>query len=128
MPAAAFPIWIRIGELEEHIASCLERKHRGTPTTTEDPEWLLHFLESRKWDLDAEYFDGKLHEEQTMVLLDGLDEAPDSRICERMARLFENATGRYPECSFIVTTRTRSVSGSRDSGRLRSVEDRRSGR
>jgi formylglycine-generating enzyme required for sulfatase activity len=105
LPDVTFPVFVRIGELEEHIATCIERKHAGAPATAEDPEWLLHFLESRKWDLDAEYFDGKLHEERTLVLLDGLDEAPDSRARERMARLFENATQRYGECRFVVTTR-----------------------
>jgi formylglycine-generating enzyme required for sulfatase activity len=105
LPDGAFPVFLRIAELEEHLATCIERKHHGAPATAEDPEWLLHFLESRKWGLDAEYFDNKLHEERTMVLLDGLDEAPDRRVRERMARLFENATQRYPECRFVVTTR-----------------------
>ena len=105
LPDGTFPVFLRIAELEEHIATCIERKHRGAPATAEDPEWLLHFLESRKWDLDAEYFDRTLHEERTMVLLDGLDEAPDRVVRERMARLFENATQRYPECRFVVTTR-----------------------
>jgi hypothetical protein len=107
LPDSAFPVFIRIGELEEHITSCIERKQLGAPAISEDPEWILHFLECRKWDLDGDYFDAKLHEEQTMVLLDGLDEAPDRRIRERMARLFENATQRYPECRFVVTTRPR---------------------
>ena len=105
LPDNTFPLFLRIAELEEHIATCIERKHRGAPATGEDPEWLLHFLESRKWDLDAEYFDQALHEERTMVLLDGLDEAPDRVVRGRMARLFENATQRYPECRFVVTTR-----------------------
>jgi formylglycine-generating enzyme required for sulfatase activity len=105
LPAGTFPLFLRIAELEEHIATCIERKHDGAPATAEDPEWLLHFLESRKWDLDADYFDRSLHEERTMVLLDGLDEAPDRVVRERIARLFENATQRYPECRFVVTTR-----------------------
>ncbi|MEO8372560.1 MAG: DUF4062 domain-containing protein, partial [Candidatus Solibacter sp.] len=104
LPDGTFPVFLRIAELEEHIATCIERRHRGAPATAEDPEWLLHFLESRKWDLDAGYFDRTLHEERTMVLLDGLDEAPDRVVRERMARLFENATQRYPECRFVVTT------------------------
>jgi hypothetical protein len=105
LAAGMFPVLIRIAELEEHIATCIERKHPDAPLTSEDPQWLLHFLESRKWDLDADFFDRKLHEAQTLVLLDGLDEAPDRTARERMARLFENATQRYPECRFVVTTR-----------------------
>jgi formylglycine-generating enzyme required for sulfatase activity len=106
-----FPILIRIGELEEHIASCQGRKHEGMPTTVESPDWLAHFLAAQKWDLDAEYFDQKMHEGQTIVMLDGLDEAPDTRTRERMARLFENATQRYHECRFVVTTRPGAYQG-----------------
>ncbi len=109
--AVGFPILIRIGELEEHIASCQGRKHEGVPTTVESADWLAHFLAAQKWDLDAEYFDRKMHEEQTMVLLDGLDEAPDTRTRERMARLLENATQRYQECRFVVTTRPGAYQG-----------------
>jgi predicted NACHT family NTPase len=105
VPERTFPVFIRIAELEEHITTCIERKEPGAPATSEDPEWLLHFLHFRKWDFDKEFFDAKLHEERTLVLLDGLDEAPDRRVRERMARLFENATERYPECRVAVTTR-----------------------
>ncbi len=52
-----------------------------------------------------------MHEEQTVVLLDGLDEAPDTRTRQRMAGLFENATQRYPECRFVVTTRPGAYQG-----------------
>jgi predicted NACHT family NTPase len=45
LPDGTFPVFLRIAELEEHIATCIERKHRGAPATAEDPEWLLHFLE-----------------------------------------------------------------------------------
>lgn len=40
-----------------------------------------------------------------MVLLDGLDEAPDARVRKRMARMLEKATERFGECRFAVTTR-----------------------
>jgi formylglycine-generating enzyme required for sulfatase activity len=100
-----FPIFIRIGELEQHIRICNDRKQTGAPTTLESPDWLLHFLESRNWDLNASYFDGRMREEQTLVLLDGLDEAPNSRTRASMARLFENVTTRYRECRFLITTR-----------------------
>ena len=92
LAAGAFPILIRTAELEEHVANCLGVKEAGVPKTSEDAAWIPHFLGSRGWDLDTEYFDRKMHEEQTFVLLDGLDEAPDRRTRERMARLFENAT------------------------------------
>src|SRR5438270_14037454 len=52
-----------------------------------------------------------MHEEQTLVLLDALDEAPDSHRRERIARLFETATHRYHECGFVVTTRPGAYQG-----------------
>jgi formylglycine-generating enzyme required for sulfatase activity len=109
--AADFPILIRIGELEEHMANCQGRKQEGVPTTAESFYWLAHFLEAQSWGLDAVYFDRKMHEPQTLVLLDGLDEAPDTRIREKMARLLEEATERYKECRFLVTTRPGAYQG-----------------
>jgi formylglycine-generating enzyme required for sulfatase activity len=109
--APGFPILIRIGELEDHVANCHGRKEAGVPATAESADWLGHFLAAQRWDLDFDYFDRKMHEEQTLVLLDGLDEAPDNRRRERMARLFENATQRYRECGFVVTTRPGAYQG-----------------
>ncbi len=109
--AAGFPIFIRIAELEEHISNCLGRKDGGVPTTAESADWLCHFLESQKWELDAAYFEKKMHEPDTVVLLDGLDEAPDERTRQKIARLFENATVHYRECRFVVTTRPASYEG-----------------
>jgi hypothetical protein len=101
--AAVFPILIPIGELEEHIANNRGRKKSA--------DWLAHFLAAQRWDLDFDYFDRKMHEQQTLVLLDGLDEAPDTSGRECMARLFENATQRYHECAFVVTTRPGAYQG-----------------
>jgi formylglycine-generating enzyme required for sulfatase activity len=109
--APGFPVFIRIGELEDHIANCQGRKEAGVPATAESADWLAHFLAAQRWDLDFDYFDRKMHEEQTLVLLDGLDEAPDTRRRERMARLFENAIQRYRECGFVVTTRPGAYQG-----------------
>lgn len=115
LPPPGFAIFIRIGELEEHIANCYGTKQSGVPTTRESPDWLAHFLATRSreydWDLDGGYFEKKMHEEPTFVLMDGLDEAPDTKIRERIARLFENATQRFRECRFVVTTRPGAYQG-----------------
>ena len=109
--SVGFPILIPIRDLEEHIANCQGRREEGVPTTRESPDWLAHFLAAQKWDLDQDYFDREMHKEQTVVLLDGLDEATDTRTRERVARLFENATQRYQECRFVVTTRPGAYQG-----------------
>ena len=41
-------------------------------------------------------------------MIDGLDEAPNRRLRERVARIFEKATGAYSKCDFLVTTRPQS--------------------
>lgn len=111
MSEVGFPILIRISQLEEHIANCTGRKHEGIPTFQESPDWLPHFLAAQKYGLNADFFDKKMHEEQTIVLLDGLDEVPDTRSRERIARLFEKAIAHYRECRFVVTTRPGAYQG-----------------
>ncbi|MGA2326640.1 MAG: SUMF1/EgtB/PvdO family nonheme iron enzyme [Bryobacteraceae bacterium] len=110
-PERGFPIFIRIAELEEHIANCRQQHQAGAPTTRESPEWLAHFLQRREWGLDAEFFERKLSEDSTVVLLDGLDETPNRVARESMARLFEKATGSYGKCLFVVTTRPQAYAG-----------------
>src|SRR5207302_66847 len=79
------------------------------------PDWLGHFLAARNaslgWGLGEDFFAERLKEGETIVLLDGLDEAPDQAERERMARLFENATQRFHGCRFAVTTRPQSYTG-----------------
>jgi len=115
LPGSGFPILVRIGELEEHMDACLRQGAAGAPTTRESPAWLGHFLECRsrehKWGLDAEFFESKLGEKSTYVLLDGLDEATSEAQREWMARLFEQATGTYEQCRFVVTTRPAAYTG-----------------
>jgi formylglycine-generating enzyme required for sulfatase activity len=106
-----FPILVRIAELVEHIANCWPRREAGAPATRESPAWLARFLESQKWGLDSEFFERKLGQPSTMVLLDGLDEVPDRVARENIARLFEKAASAYRECRFVVTTRPQAYTG-----------------
>jgi predicted NACHT family NTPase len=46
-----------------------------------------------------------------VLLLDGLDEAPNRVRREAMARLFENTTRKYAKCGCVVTTRPQSYMG-----------------
>jgi formylglycine-generating enzyme required for sulfatase activity len=115
LPKNGFPILIRIAELEEHIENCVLRSVKDAPTTRESPAWLPHFLERRSvelgWDLSAAVFEQKLHEKSTVVLLDGLDEAPSRVRRESVARLFESANRAYAESNFVVTTRPQAYIG-----------------
>src|SRR5207253_9333202 len=101
----AFPLLIRIAELAQHI----ELHGRQTALAPESPEWLIHFLNARNqtlgWGLNQEFFAERLAGGSAVVLLDGLDEAPDRLERERAARLLENATQAYRGCRFAVSTR-----------------------
>jgi len=115
LPGSGFPIVVRIAELEEHIAKCHQRAEPAAPTSMEAPAWVPHFLAERSkelhWDLDAAFFEKKLGEKPTYLLLDGLDEAPSRVRRERMARLFEQATRSNWQCRFAVTTRPQAYTG-----------------
>jgi formylglycine-generating enzyme required for sulfatase activity len=111
----AFPLLIRIAELVEHIEHCSQQAGKRTSLEPDSPGWLSHFLATRNatygWGLSEEFFAERLSGGEAVVLLDGLDEAPDRAERERAARLFENATHAYRGCRFVVTTRPQTYAG-----------------
>jgi formylglycine-generating enzyme required for sulfatase activity len=113
--AVPLPLLIRIAELAEHIRNCRGRHGHSGPTTETAPAWIADFLNRRNaemnWGLNPEFFARKLEDGSAIVLLDGLDEAPNRPERERMARLFEEATQAYRRCRFVVTTRPQSYEG-----------------
>ena len=115
LPSRGFPIYLRIGDLEEHMANCRRQNRADAPATEHTPEWLLHFLAAqsneKEWNLNAAFFRARLREPQTTILLDGLDEASGSHARELMARLLDEAVAAYKACRFVVTTRPQSYTG-----------------
>lgn len=111
--ALLFPIFIRISELVEHILHCREQAQR--PSAPDSPAWLIDFLNTRNeelnWGLCPDFFREKLASGSSILLLDGLDEAPGKMERDSVARLFENATGAWRECRFVVTTRPLAFAG-----------------
>ena len=109
-----FPLFLRIADLVEHMERCSQQAGR-TALVPGSPGWLSHFLATRNatfgWGLSEEFFAERLAGGEAVVLLDGLDEAPDRTERERAARLFENATEAYPGCRFVVTTRPQAYAG-----------------
>lgn len=70
------PLFIRISELDEYIANTLaDKEAHGKPPTAVDGRWLPHFLAAKGWGLDEAFFTTKLAAPDTLLLLDGLDEA-----------------------------------------------------
>ena len=107
------PIYIRMGQLSEHRAEC--RKQKQGPKLNESPAWLTHFLAARsaeaEWGLDEDFFRKAIHDGDAILLLDGLDEAPDRKEREALARMFERAVADHEKCRFVVTTRPRAYEG-----------------
>lgn len=103
------PLFIRLGELAEHIRSCCEQKAKEKPTLETDPTWLAHFLVERSyvnnWGLSQGFFVDQFRSGNAMFLLDGLDEAPDRRTREKLSELVAEASNAYSQCSFVVTSR-----------------------
>ncbi len=98
-----FPILIRVADLAKRLA---EDK---SPKPSDAPDWIPYFLgkqsEEYKWGADEAFFRHKLDDGGCLIVLDGLDEAPERRMRERIARLFERATQAFQKCDFLVSTR-----------------------
>ncbi len=108
-----FPIFVRIGDLAQHL---LRDTHGTVPPAGDNaPAWLPHYLgaasEANSWGLDADFFRQQLEGGRCTVLLDGLDEAPDRSLRERLSRLIENVTTAYIGCRFVVTSRPGAYTG-----------------
>jgi formylglycine-generating enzyme required for sulfatase activity len=98
-----FPILIRVADFAKMLAT------DTTPKLADSAEWVAHFLEKQSqaygWGADEAFFQHKLQQEHCLVMFDGLDEAPDTKMRERVARIFERATAAFQRCDFLVSTR-----------------------
>ena len=108
-----FPLPISLAELARHFDECRDR--REGPKGADAPAWLSHFVGTESAEsfeqLDQSFFEERLSQPGTVVLLDGLDEPPDDRLRVRIRKLIERAALAYPECRFIVTTRPAAYQG-----------------
>jgi len=72
-------------------------------------DWLPHYLGARaghaNQGLSADAFRDLLAAGQALILLDGLDEAPDRRQRQQAATLIERLALAYPDCPLVVTSR-----------------------
>lgn len=104
-----FPILIRVADLAKLLAA------DHSPRPSDAPGWIPYFLgkqsDEYKWGAGEAFFQRKLEEGGCLVMVDGLDEAPERRMRERIARLFEQATRAFPKCDFLVSTRPQTNEG-----------------
>ena len=77
-------------------------------------ECLALYLDSKsranRWDLPPEFFSSKLSE-GCLLLVDGLDEAPDRAHRKRLTWLLEKAAGVYEGSRIVVTSRPSAYGG-----------------
>jgi len=107
-----FPILIRVSEFSEHLETFGKMRQRGSsdlPSTSSSPSWLLHFLagyaEERNWNMDFDYLQKRFRSGGVIVLIDGLDEAPDEKIRVRVGNIIAEAATAYKNSKFVVTSR-----------------------
>jgi hypothetical protein len=110
-----FPILIRVSDLIHHIDECRAAAGNRACLAPEDPAWIGNFLATRDttfgWGLGPDHFLEKLNSGEAVVMLEGLDEAPERHMREHASRLFEHATNEYKKSRFVVTTRPQSYVG-----------------
>lgn len=113
----AFPLFLRVTALEDYLAA----KHpKDAPPKNHRLEWIANCLGAlhRARGVDARFFAAKLADPNSILLLDGLDEAagPWRPV---LANLFDDARETFP-CRMVLTMRPE-VEHSR---RLLSLRDR----
>lgn len=104
-----FPILIRIGDFAKLLTT------DRSPKAADSPDWIPYFLGKQsaedKWGLNEEFFLKKLEGGNCLIMLDGLDEAPERRLRERISRVLERSARAFAKCGFLVTTREASYAG-----------------
>ncbi len=119
MPLArrGFPLYARINELYDHI-----QKHRGpkgdpdAPAKIDDSLWIPHFLarpdnsDPAEWKHLMTLLHRRLRMAETIVLLDGLDEAPGQSARDEIVKLIRHIESEC-RCRILVTSRREAVTG-----------------
>ncbi len=104
--SAPFPLMVRISELSAFI-----ERHERKDENKDAPAQLSRLLDRQMQELaiplDEYFFERQLTKGPCLLLLDGLDEAPNDVARETASRLIEKAAHAWPNCRFVVTTRPR---------------------
>jgi formylglycine-generating enzyme required for sulfatase activity len=107
LETALFPVYIRLADLSDFIVKM--RGKSDAPWAPDSPEWLFHYLhqlsKDSNWGLDASFFRQQMTERSPLLLMDGLDEAANTRDRENLGVLVKNIQRAYPACKVVITTR-----------------------
>ncbi len=116
------PLLIKIGPFCDFLQQ--ETGKRGRPSA-KAPTWIEHYLaaesQAHHWSLNRDHFKHWLEATKapgTVVLLDGLDEAPDEKMRQRVQAIIQEfaavAQSRYPAVRIVVTSRPLEMTGKID--------------
>ena len=98
--SAPFPLLLRISELSEFV-----ERHERKDAPALVPLLLAQQTRDLTVPLDEYFFERQLTAGPCLLLVDGLDEAPNEAARETVSRLIEKAARAWPNCRFVVTTR-----------------------
>jgi hypothetical protein len=101
--SAPFPILLRIPEL---FAFAEQHERKEAPVLI--PRLVAQQTRDLAVPVDEKYFERQLTRGPCLLLVDGLDEAPNEAARETVSRLIGTAARAWPNCSFVVTTRPKS--------------------
>jgi hypothetical protein len=109
-----YPILLSISAWLEHIRTGGDRG-LPYPTSALSSQWLLHYLDTRAQErnqgLPDDWFRERLDAGEALLLLDGLDEAPDRVAREAAVRLIEQVAAAWPNTQMVVTSRPAAFQG-----------------
>lgn len=105
-----FPLYVKVSDLDTHMQKAWDRDAEGSPTREHDPDWFVHYFASLDWGCTRDFFEAKLGSADSVLLLDGLDEAQNDARREVMGKLLV-AASRDLRCRIVLTTRPQALQG-----------------
>ena len=68
-------------------------------------DYLNEYFKNQNIPLPESFFETQLENGKAIILLDGMDELPDVKERQRIARLIEKFVVRYSDCRYVITSR-----------------------
>ncbi len=115
-----FPIMISAASLAEFIAT--KRKLPQAPAGIDAPEWVPFYLNWTHPELSDVFFANKLDREGALLMLDGLDEAPNPQARLGLAVLVKRAAAQFTKTRIVVTSRPAAYGGETNIDHFAKVE------
>ena len=97
------PVLLPLRDLGQHLLAKYSEAGKDGPAVLFN--FLNEYFEAQKIVLPEDFFEKPLKSGKAIILLDGMDEVADKALRERIARLIEKFTLRYPRPRYVVTSR-----------------------